>query len=607
MDYQHIENYAAIGNMQSLALVGKEGSIDFFCYPDFDSPSIFAALLDADDGGYFCVRPTTDGDNTKQLYLPDTNIVLTRFLSDDGIAELTDFMPVVADDGANQIVRLLSVVHGEIAFKIECFPRFDYARSKHGAKVDEAGNAVLFSPEHTEVQPMLLQSSLPLKLENNGVLAEFTLKEGEQAFFVFGSAEAAEKIHPPTQKSLQDCLDSSTAHWRKWMAKSRYQGRWREMVDRSALLLKLLTSQKYGSLLAAPTFGLPEQIGGQRNWDYRYTWLRDASFSLYAFMRLGFTEEAERFRDWLRKLFDFEADGGPLQVLYRLDGTQEIPEQSLDNLRGYRDSRPVRIGNAAYGQLQLDVYGEMLDAAYLSTKYGDAFPYRGWVGMKKVLRWLEANWRRPDEGIWEVRGGRKEFLHSRLMCWVAFDRAIRLGQKRSLNGPFEWMEQTRDAIVEDIYENFWDEEMQCFVQYKGGKTVDAAVLLMPLMRFISPTDPQWLSTLKVIERELVNDTLVFRYQADGSLDGLEGMEGTFTACSFWYIECLARAHQIDKARLLFEKMMGYANHVGLYAEELGLNGRHLGNFPQALTHLALISAATYLDRALSGEGHGEWA
>ena len=617
MEYQAIENYAAIGNMLSLALVGKEGSIDYLCYPDFDSPTVFAALLDADKGGYFCIRPQLDGRNTKQLYLPDSNILLTRFLSDDGIAELADFMPVTEkdDDAAacHQIVRVVHVIHGEIKFLMGCFPRFDYARAEHTVALNNETAAVFqpkrLAPAETKntTPAMMLKSSVPLQVRDAGLVAEFTLRPGDKAYFVFGAEADGEAAHPLVDEQIDQLLRQTVGYWREWMAKSRYQGRWREMINRSALMLKLLTSRKYGSLIAAPTFGLPEQVGGNRNWDYRYTWLRDSSFSLYAFMRLGFTEEASHFRGWLKNVFDFDAEGGPLQVLYAIDGRCEVPEVSLDHLRGYKDSRPVRVGNAASTQLQLDVYGEMFDAVYLSAKYGDALPHRGWLNVKRTLKWLEQNWNRPDEGIWEIRGGRKDFLHSRLMCWVAFDRAIRLGEKRSLEGPFEWMEHTRDAIVEDIYTNFWNEELQSFVQSKGGNKLDASLLLMPLMRFISATDPQWISTLEAIERELVSDTLVFRYRNDDDLDGLKGTEGTFTACSFWYIECLARAHRVEEARLLFDKMMGYANHVGLYAEELGLNGQHLGNFPQALTHLALISAATYLDRALTGGKLEEWA
>jgi GH15 family glucan-1,4-alpha-glucosidase len=606
MEYQAIENYAVIGNMRSLALVGKEGSIDFLCFPEFDSPTIFAAMLDPRKGGHFCIRPLLHKENTRQFYLPNTNVLITRFLSDEGIAELTDFMPVVQDDGVDQVVRKVKAIYGEITFQMECFPRFDYARAPHTQEFVEASQSMIFQPLHETIAPMLLQSSVAMDIKDDGAFAEFRLKAGQTAYFSFCDLASRTPIQPLREDELEQCLEGTIQYWRDWMSQSNYTGRWREMVDRSALLLKLLTSQKHGSLVAAPTFGLPEQIGGERNWDYRYTWLRDSSFTLYAFMRLGFTGEAERFRQWLRERLNFEANNGPLQVLYAIDGRRETPEQALPHLRGYRDSKPVRIGNAAYQQLQLDVYGEMFDAIYLSAKYGDSISHKGWLGLKKALLWLQDNWNQPDEGIWEVRGGRKHFLHSRLMCWVAFDRAIRLGEKRSLEGPFDWMQKTRDAITEDIYANFWNEKLGAFVQYQGSDTLDAATLLMPLVRFISPTDGQWLSTLDAIARELVVDTLVFRYRSNERLEGLRGGEGSFTACSFWYIECLARAHRIDQARLLFEKMLGYANHVGLYAEELGPNGQHLGNFPQALTHLALISAASYLDRALTGGRPKEW-
>ena len=379
------------------------------------------------------------------------------------------------------------------------------------------------------------------------------------------------------------------------------------MVHRSALVLKLLINRQHGSLIAAPTFSLPESRGGVRNWDYRFTWLRDATFTLYALIRLGFVEETEAFIDWLKNRLSDDAQRGPLQVMYGLDGRQKLDEILLDHLCGYENSRPVRIGNAAYEQLQLDIYGEMMDSMYLANKYGHAVTHQSWQNVQRMLDWLRTNWQRPDEGIWEVRGGPREFLHSRLMCWVAFDRAMRLGLKRSLPGPLEVWRRTRDEIRNDIFTNFWDDEQQSFVQAKGRKDLDASTLLMPMMRFISPVDPMWLSTMKAIEQRLIEDTLVRRYEVSRSnVDGLPGTDGSFTACSFWYVECLARAGDLEKAQLLFEKLLSYANHLGLYSEELGPDGRHLGNFPQAFTHLALISAATYLDRALSGTKDALW-
>jgi GH15 family glucan-1,4-alpha-glucosidase len=598
MEFYPIEDYGVIGNMRSIALVGTHGSIDFFCFPRFDSPTVFAALLDPEKGGFFCIQPELDGENSKQLYLPETNVLMTRFLSETGIAEITDFMPILKDDVPNQLIRFVHVVQGKINFKLECWPRFDYARRKH--TVERRGDGVVFRPEGEGILPMVLQASIPLDVKEDGVVTTFAMKEGDQLYFLF-SEDCPEMETHFDEQLMKQRFDETVDFWRKWSGKSRYSGRWRETVNRSALTLKLMQDHEYGSIVAAPTFGLPEHPGGERNWDYRYTWLRDASFTLYAMMRLGYVEEAQQFQAWLASLLDYDSEQGPLQVLYGIDGRHEVPEETLDHLRGYMDSRPVRIGNAAFSQLQLDIYGEMMDAVYLANKYGEATSHDGWLSLKRMLGWLAKNWSRPDEGIWEVRGGRQNFLHSRLMCWVAFDRAIRLADKRSLTGPIDWMIATRDAIADDIHNNFWSEERKSFVQRYGSTDLDSAVLLMPLMRFISPTDPRWLSTLKAIEEELTVDTLVYRYKTETGLDGLAGAEGAFTACSFWFIECLARSGELDKARLLFEKMLGYANHVGLYAEELGRSGQHLGNYPQALTHLALISAATYLDRALSGD------
>ena len=598
MEYEPIENYAVIGNMRSIALVGTQGSIDFFCFPRFDSPTVFVALLDPEKGGYFCIQPELEGSRSKQLYLPETNVLMTRFLSDSGIVELTDFMPILKSDVPNQLIRLVHVIQGNVRIRVECWPRFDYARRGH--TTEKRGDAVVFRPEGEGFQTMVLKSAVPLSITDNGVNCTFELKAGEQRYFLF-SEDCEELQRPMDEAMLDQRLEETRAYWQKWSAGSKYSGRWREMVNRSGLMLKLLTDQEYGSIIAAPTFGLPETIGGERNWDYRYTWLRDASFTLYSMIRLGFVEESEKFQDWLSSRLNYDSPQGPLQVLYGIDGRQKVPEETLAHLRGDMDSRPVRIGNAAYDQLQLDIYGEMFDAVYLANKYGEGESHNGWLAMKRVLEWLDKHWCEPDDGIWEVRGGRRKFLHSRLMCWVAFDRAIRLAEKRSLPGPLDWMYAARDAIADDIHQNFWSESRKAFVQSEGSEALDAAVLLMPMMRFISPRDPRWLSTLAAIEQYLTVDTMVYRYQTDPKLDGMKGQEGAFTACSFWFIECLARSGQLEKARLLFEKMLGYANHVGLYSEELGQSGRALGNFPQALTHLALISAGTYLDRALSGK------
>jgi GH15 family glucan-1,4-alpha-glucosidase len=600
MGYQPIENYGVIGNMRSIALVGMNGSIDFLCYPNFDSSTVFAALLDSEKGGAFLLQPEIDGEqHSRQLYLPQTNILLTRFLSENGVAELMDFMPITSEGSkANEIIRTVIVVKGDIQFRLRCTPHFDYGRSGHDLHVEKT--RAIFTPHEKACLPMGLYASIHLEQEGDGVIARFRLKAGEQATFVFGDVKPGREA--PREERVRERFQETRDFWTNWISQSNYKGRWREMVTRSALMLKLFISEEYGSLIAAPTFSLPEEIGGVRNWDYRYTWIRDASFTLYALIRLGFVEESERFIAWIKERLAFDAEHGPLQVMYTISGGLQLDEVILGNLQGYKCSNPVRIGNAACRQLQLDIYGEMMDSIYLSNKYGDAISHEDWQDVRRILAWLQDNWRRPDDGIWEVRGGRREFLHSRVMCWVAFDRAIRLTEKRSLSAPLMDWYNTRDAIRHDIFTNFWNDKGKYFVQYKGSEEVDASILLMPMMRFISPVDPMWLSTLDAIGKRLVEDTLVYRYDtARNRVDGLPGHEGSFTTCSFWYIECLARSGELEKAQLLFEKMLGYANHLGLYSEELGSSGQHLGNFPQALTHLALISTATYLDRALSGE------
>jgi len=604
MTSQPIENYGVIGNMKSVALVCMNGSIDFLCYPDFDSPTVFAAILDSEKGGFFRIQPQLLGQRVKQLYLPETNILLTRFLAEEGVAEITDYMPIEKDGAQpNEIIRTVSVIRGKVRFRMDCRPRFNYASTAHNAEITE--HCARFYPTQSVCPPMALHSTVRLKERSHDVISEFGLSAGETATFIFGQLRA--DAREPKVDSVERRFLNTATYWKAWIAKSNYKGRWREMVNRSALMLKLLISREHGSLIAAPTFSLPENIGGVRNWDYRYTWLRDATFTLYALIRLGFVHEAEGFMNWIQGRLGDDAERGPLQVMYGVNGRQKLDELVLDHLSGYEGSRPVRIGNAAFQQLQLDIYGEMMDAIYLANKYGDPISHTGWENVQRILRWLTKNWRRPDEGIWEIRGGPKEFLHSRVMCWVAFDRALRLAQKRSLPGPLEEWRGTRDEIRKDIFENFWSDRLQSFVQSKGSEELDASILMMPLIRFISPVDPMWLSTMRAIEKELIDDTLVQRYNLSRShVDGLPGTEGSFTACSFWYVECLARAGEFGRAQLLFEKLLGYANHLGLYSEELGLNGRHLGNFPQAFTHLALISAATYLDRALSGIGENTW-
>jgi GH15 family glucan-1,4-alpha-glucosidase len=597
VSYQPIESYAIIGDLHTVALVGMDGSIDFLCAPKFDSPSVFAALLDDDCGGRFRIAPHLTDERRKQVYLPDTNVLLTRFLADEGVAEISDFMPVRELGHPHAIVRRAKTVRGVVSYRMVCAPRFDYARATH--RIEAKKLEALFVSAGTDGLAFRLRSSVPLRVSGPDVVAEFTLHADESAWFVFEEVQGGGPSPCAGEHYVADTFKQTVNYWRRWVAVSQYKGRWREAVSRSALTLKLLTSKEHGSMVASPTFGLPEEVGGVRNWDYRYTWIRDSAFTLYALMRLGYTDEARAFMRWIEaRCYELEPDGA-LQIVYGIDGRHELTEEMLPGLEGYRRSSPVRIGNSAYAQKQLDIYGELLDSVYIYNKYGEPVSHDLWMQLTRLIEWVCLHWRERDEGIWEVRGGQQEFLYSRLMCWVAIDRGIRLAQKRSFPAPLgRWLE-IRDQIYNEILDEFWNPERRAFVQHKATTAIDAAALIMPLVRFMGPTDPRWLSTLRAIEQDLVRDSLVQRYQTGTAHDGIEGMEGTFNMCSFWYVECLSRAGDPAQARFFFEKMLGYSNHVGLYAEELGPRGEHLGNFPQAFTHLALISAAYDLDRRLT--------
>ncbi len=598
MGYLPIEDHGIIGDLHTAALVGTDGTIDWLCLPAFDSPSVFCSILDDERGGHFRLRPV-EYVRSQQLYLPDTNVLLTRFLSPGGVAEVLDFMPILFGPGErHRLVRNIRVVRGRMTFDVECRPAFDYAREEHSVFVGKLG--AVFVSKGSYQSALGLSANVPLEgRKGEGAGARFTLGEGERMTFVLAEIEEGEEPGEALSDwDFDELLRGTLGYWRRWISKSTYDGRWQEDVHRSALALKLMVYDPTGALVAAPTMGLPERIGGERNWDYRYTWLRDAAFTLYALISIGFGEEAANFMGWLQDRCASDKDG-LLQPLYGIDGRLHISETELDHLSGYMDSRPVRLGNAAYRQVQLDLYGAILDAAYLYNKLGAPLDYDLWTNLCRILDWLSANWREPDEGIWEVRGGKRQFLNSKLMSWVALERAGRVSRQRGLPaGNRGWIAE-RDRIYEEIMEKGWNPKKQSFVQYYGSDAVDASLLLMPLMKFVGPTDPRWLATLERIQTELAHDTLVDRYKvAEAAPDGLSGEEGSFSMCSFWLVECLTRAGRLEEARLALEKMFSYANHLGLYAEEIGPSGEALGNFPQAFTHLSLITAAIRLDRAL---------
>ncbi len=594
--------------MHSVALVGMDGSIDWLCFPHFDSPSVFAAILDDEKGGWFRVSPASGDYTCKQLYWPDTNVLITRFFSPDGVGEVTDYMPVGAPEnghGHHQLIRRVKVVRGEMTFRMVCFPAFDYAREEHETEISDEG-ACFRSPQLS----LGLTASVPLDQQDSGVAAEITLQEEQTAMFVLREIEVGAGCGISlSETEAEELLRRTVEYWRRWLSQCTYTGRWRERVYRSALALKLLTFEPTGAIVAAPTCSLPESLGGERNWDYRYTWIRDAAFTLYGLLRIGFTEEAAQFMGWLESRCQHSNPDGSLQLMYGIDGRSDLTEETLDHLDGYRGSRPVRIGNGAYDQLQLDIYGELMDAVYLYNKHGDPISYDLWTRLRVLINWVCDNWQQKDEGIWEIRGGQRHFVYSKLMCWVAIDRGLRLASKRSFPADRDRWLKVRDQIYEEIMDKGWSAERKAFVQSYDDDTLDASNLIMPLVFFLSANDPRMLGTLDATNRSpkdggLVSNSLVYRYDVEKSPDGLKGEEGTFNLCSFWLVEALTRAGRVDEAQLIFEQMLGYSNHLGLYAEEIGPGGEALGNFPQAFTHLTLISAAFSLNRVLGAGSPG---
>ncbi|KIE59433.1 glucoamylase [Methylacidiphilum kamchatkense Kam1] len=613
MAYQPIENHAIIGDMHTVALVAIDGSIDWLCIPYFDSPSVFGSLLDDKKGGCFKIAPSEHHLSYKQFYWPGTNVLVTRFLSTQGAAELTDFMPVGSSENTGshrfRLIRRLTAVRGTISFSLECRPAFNYAQDQHETELTTIG--AVFS---TEKLRLLLTTDKPLQISENGVVSKFTLREGQTCDFALVQLLPGSEwgVHLSSREA-ENLFRQTVCYWRNWIARCKYSGRWREMVYRSALTLKLLTFKPTGAIIAAPTTSLPEEIGGIRNWDYRFSWIRDSAFTIYAFMRLGFTEEAQSYMEFLSKVYrGFSRKNPPLQIMYGIDGRHELKEMELNHLDGYKGSRPVRVGNGAYQQLQLDIYGELLDAVYLCNKYGAPISFEEWLEVKHLIEWVCENWQLEDEGIWEVRGKKRHFIYSKLMCWVALDRGMRLAEKRSFPADISRWRKIRNEIYTFIMEKGWNAKQKAFVQSYGSEALDASILMMPLVFFISPVDPMMLSTLQAIMRSsheggLLANNLVYRYNFRKTDDGLAGKEGTFNICTFWLVEALARAGQyqpqlLEEAHLLFERMLGFANHVGLYAEEIGFSGEALGNFPQALTHLSLISAAYNLNKVLEAKG-----
>jgi GH15 family glucan-1,4-alpha-glucosidase len=597
-DTRLISDYGLIGNLQTVALISKEGSVDYLPFHRFDSPTLFTAILDNEKGGAFRIKPVQKA-RIKQMYLPDTAILLTRFFSESGMAELTDYMPVKTRETICTLSRTLHCITGEMKFEVSIAPRLDYARSMPCYE-QESDHIVLIRDGDGKAL-IRIRSEVKLRVEGNNILAQVEMQEGQYTTILLEAVPEEESSLPAIDYFREKGFKLTHDYWREWTNRSNYEGRWEEIIRRSLITLKLLTSSRYGAPIAAATFGLPEAIGGERNWDYRYTWIRDGAFTMYVLLRMGYREEARAFNDWIFTRCQELHNAAELCLMYKVDGTPLEGEHELEHLKGFRNSRPVRIGNQASEQFQMDIYGELIDTIYLFNRYDDSITFEFWQYISEIINFVCENWTAKGHGIWEVRAGKQEFLHSKLMCWVAIDRGMKIAASRSFPAPVEKWRKCRDAIYEDIYYNYWNEEKEAFVQYRGADVLDASALLIPIVRFLSPHEKRWQSTLRALEKELVTDTLVHRYRLDkGAEDGLNGEEGTFCMCSFWYIENLAKEGQVDKARLYFDKMMGYANHLGLFSEMIALNGEQLGNFPQAFTHLSLISAAMQLDYMMKG-------
>ena len=602
-----IADHGIVGDLQTAALITTDASVDWFCCPRFDSPSVFGALLDDERGGHFRIRPADVAFTTKQMYLPDTAVLVTRFFTTDGLGQVVDFMPPAGETATDnhRLVRIVQCVRGRMTFDVDLAPRFDYGRLTHQVEVTPAG--AVFAADGVSLTLHTVREAgdehlADATIEDGDLHATLELSAGQVRGVVLESAADG----PPREvrpAEIRELLDRTQGFWESWLSASTYTGRWREMIDRAAITLKLMTYAPTGGLVAAPTAGLPEQVGGERNWDYRYTWVRDASFSVHALLRLGMVDEARQFGTWLgdRIRERIGSDSGPLNIMYRIDGSSDLKEDVLDHWRGYRESAPVRIGNGAAEQLQLDIYGEALDSVYAGVIAGMPLPYQGWRAVCGVLDWLAENWDQPEEGIWETRGGREPFTYGRVMCWVAFDRGIRLAATHGLPADIERWTDQRDQIYRQVMDRGFHESRKAFVQHYNTDVLDSALLRMPTVGFVDGRDPLWESTLAAMDDELVTDSLVYRYDPDASPDGLRGSEGTFSLCTFAYVDALTRAGRLVDARRAFEKMLTYANHVGLYSEEIALTGEQIGNFPQAFTHLALIDAAVNLDAALDAQ------
>ncbi len=586
-----IEQYALIGDTQTAALVGDDGSIDWLCVPRFDSGAVFAALLGGPDHGRWLLAPTAGGRATRRRYRKDTLVLETEFEFDEGAVRVTDCMPIRGK--TIDVVRVVEGLRGRVRMRTELVVRFDYGSIMPWVKAVDGGILAVAGPDS-----VLLQTSVELTGVDHRTEAEFDVDAGERVSFRLAWFPSHHDM--PHRVEPERALATTTAWWQEWSAQSTYRGEWPELVQRSLITLKALTYAPTGGIVAAATTSLPEWPGSVRNWDYRYCWLRDATLTLIALLRGGYVKEAASWRDWLFRAV--AGDPAELQIMYGPAGERRLMEWEADWLPGYEDSRPVRIGNAAAGQFQLDVYGEVLDALfqgfYSGVREVSDGTHPGFALGGAILNFLEGAWRQPDDGIWEVRGPRQHFTHSKVMAWVAFDRAVRLGADvgvPSIDKHLARFRAIRAEIHADVCANAWSTEKRAFAQAYGSDRLDAAVLMMPIVGFLPATDERVQSTVAAIQRDLTTDGFVARYDTEGGSDGLPPGEGMFLPCSFWLVDNLALMGRQDEARALFERLIALGNDLGLFAEEYDpVAKRQLGNFPQAFTHLALINSAANL-------------
>ncbi|MEF8798769.1 MAG: glycoside hydrolase family 15 protein [Candidatus Bipolaricaulota bacterium] len=591
--YLDIGKYSVIGNLETIALVGTNGSIDWFCIPHLESPSVFARILDVNKGGYFSISPTAPFDS-HQKYLPKTNVLKTNFRTDCGKLSITDFMPIRSNEpsGGEAILRKVTVEEGKPEIRVTFSPRFDYARNDPELILEEG--VVRVSSEEVDI---LLKGPANFTVENGTARSNFNGKEGENYWFSLQYGQDLE-----TDFDYPDTLARTEDYWRNWAhdceeEKCVFSGLWHELTVRSGLVLKLLTHPETGAIAAASTTSLPEEIGGVRNWDYRFSWIRDATMTIKSLYNLGHEEETSSYFGWLRKLSRVYSDPSELKIMYGMHGETQLQEETLDHLSGYRDSSPVRIGNAASDQKQLDIYGELVNAFYETCpKYGEEIKDEDWKFIQRVADHVVEIWEEKDAGIWEVRGESRHFVYSKLMCWVALDRSVRIGQGWGYEGPFGKWEKERKKIRSAILEKGFNEEVGAFVQSFDSDVLDATGLLIPLMDFLPADDERVLNTIDATLENLTSkDGLVYRYDGE---DGLPGDEGAFLLCSFWLVRALTAAGRLDEAENYLESVISYASPTGLLAEEIDPStGKLLGNFPQAFSHIGLINSSLHLGRA----------